>query len=164
MAHQVQKRNPTNPIQGEGCLDSCNKPKARSDLVRCFGDPPSADGPHQREDVRDGPTVALAVLAQPDQELLVAHQITHQGRDDDCRDLADSQAAAVDDLACGLEAKQRDGCELSEVDLVGIASRRVRAVYGTALDYRRRHNDADGLEEERGEQSTSEAVSADDPV
>ncbi|KAK7937533.1 uncharacterized protein PG986_014401 [Apiospora aurea] len=100
----------------------------QSDLVSCFGDPPSADSPHQREDVRDGPTVALAVLTQPDQELLVAHQVTHQGRDDDCRNLADSQAVAVDDLARGLEAKQRDGREFGEVDPVGIAPRRIRAV------------------------------------
>lgn len=132
--------------------------------MRGFGDPTSADGASQRQYESNGPSVTLAVLAQPSQEVLVADQVAQQTRDDDGGDLADAQAAAVDDLARGLEAEQGDGGELGEVDLVGIAPRRVRAVDDAALDDGRRHDDADGLEEERAEQGASETGAADELV
>lgn len=132
--------------------------------MRRLGNPPSADRPCEREDEGDGAAVPLAVLAEPDEEVLVADQVAQQTRDDDCGYLADAQAAAVDDLARGLEAEQGDGGELGEVDVVRIAPRWVRAVDDAALDDGRRHDDADGLEGEGEEQGASETAAADELV
>lgn len=103
-------------------------------------------------------------MAQWREKVFIAYKVAQQARDHDRRDLAHAQAPAIDDLACRLEAQQRDGGKLGEVNISRVSLRRVPAVENAALDKRRRDDDEDGLHEEGNNQSSSKASATEDLV
>ncbi len=139
------------PKDGDGELQGGNEPQTVLHEAGSLGDEAAGDGADEGEGEGDGALVPLGVLGEGGEDVGVADEVAEQGGDDDGGHLGDAEAAAVDDLAGGLEREQRDGRQLGEVDVLGVPPRRVSPVDQPALDDARRQRHEDRLHQERHE-------------